>query len=603
MFSRTFYTATVAVLVAVAAFGLANYHLITQLNVIHYLRSSLAPSTELSHPIDHLIKHASTLSSQHSQRKTSTLRATIAAYKERRNQPPPANFDKWYELAKRYEAILVEDFWDPIHEDLAPFKNLSSAKLHHVAMQATKDEEASGIDRFWIRGGVPGTNCLNSDECDGFMDMLKEVVEDAPWIPDVEIPFNTYVSPRIMHKSQVTEADNLQTSGDMRNTPVDLNSTVVWENTDDMTTLIQEACLPGSATSTTDFGPGQPEILIRKKYTDAHMPHGFVNDFEASKDICQQPDLLYLHGSLLAPSFNLVSRQLFPLFSAQKIKGVNPEIRIPSTLYWTEDNRYIASQKPKPSEWSKKRENVVWRGSNTGGRVSKSNWKSFHRHRFVTMTNASNIHAVEESGVCHFPWAMSEIMCHFLWKRGDRHALSRFVKAYLDIGFYAFGEWPNKVCSGNVEDVGCQHLQDAYEPVPGMSMDTMQNSKYLVDIDGNGYSARFRSFLLSTSVPIKATVFSEWHDARLIPWKHFIPMDNRFADFWGIMDYFLPGCLSDEGAKYSGKVNGRYCAGHDKEAESIGVGGAEWAGKVLRKEDMKLYMIRLLMEYGRLWHG
>lgn len=42
--------------------------------------------------------------------------------------------------------------------------------------------------------------------------------------------------------------------------------------------------------------------------------------------------------------------------------------------------------------------------------------------------------------------------------------------------------------------------------------------------------ARFRTFMLANLLPIEATIFREWHDARLVPWKHFIPTDNRFYD-------------------------------------------------------------------------
>lgn len=99
--------------------------------------------------------------------------------------------------------------------------------------------------------------------------------------------------------------------------------------------------------------------------------------------------------------------------------------------------------------------------------------------------------------------------------------------------------------------------------------------------------------MLSNSVPIKATIFDEWHDSRLIPWKHFIPMDNRFHDIWNILDYFLGLCLNST-------VDG--CVSHDDEARIIGAEGGEWARRVLRKEDMNLYLLRLLLEYGRIFN-
>ena len=63
-------------------------------------------------------------------------------------------------------------------------------------------------------------------------------------------------------------------------------------------------------------------------------------------------------------------------------------------------------------------------------------------------------------------------------------------------------------------------------------------------------------------------------------------MDNTFIDIYGIMEYFL-----------GNEENG--VRGHDEMAKTIAMGGKEWSEKVLRKEDMQIYMLRLLLEYAR----
>ena len=40
--------------------------------------------------------------------------------------------------------------------------------------------------------------------------------------------------------------------------------------------------------------------------------------------------------------------------------------------------------------------------------------------------------------------------------------------------------------------------------------------------------------------------------------------------------------------------------GNVRAGEMIAEAGREWAGRVLRKEDMEIYMFRLLLEWGRL---
>jgi hypothetical protein len=53
------------------------------------------------------------------------------------------------------------------------------------------------------------------------------------------------------------------------------------------------------------------------------------------------------------------------------------------------------------------------------------------------------------------------------------------------------------------------------EPVP---LGEHWSYKYLVDLDGMSYSGRFMAFLASDSVPIKATVYTEFFSDWIQPW-------------------------------------------------------------------------------------
>ena len=83
---------------------------------------------------------------------------------------------------------------------------------------------------------------------------------------------------------------------------------------------------------------------------------------------------------------------------------------------------------------------------------------------------------------------------------------------------------------------------------------------------------------------MKATIFKEWHDSRLTPWVHFIQVHIDLKDSWAVLAYFLG--FGDEPA-------------HDVQGRTIAEAGRQWAQRVLRKEDMLLYMHRLLLEYAR----
>jgi len=107
-------------------------------------------------------------------------------------------------------------------------------------------------------------------------------------------------------------------------------------------------------------------------------------------------------------------------------------------------------------------------------------------------------------------------------------------------------------------------------------------AKYVLDLDGNAFSGRFYRLLWSRSAVVKQTVLREWHDGRLVPWLHFIPLSPGADELAEVIRY-----LTEE---ERGKVIG----------ESIARQGTAWAQRTLRMVDLELTMLRLLMEYGRL---
>ncbi|KAJ3479136.1 hypothetical protein NLG97_g8400 [Lecanicillium saksenae] len=128
-------------------------------------------------------------------------------------------------------------------------------------------------------------------------------------------------------------------------------------------------------------------------------------------------------------------------------------------------------------------------------------------------------------------------------------------------------------------DATCPYTSDFMAVAKKMPMSKQYSYKYLPDMDGNSYSARWRAFLQSTSMPLKSTIYTEWHDDRMIPWVHFVPFDMTYKDIYAVMHYFVNG--------------------HDAEAEVIATESRNWANAVYRNEDMKLYVWRLLLEYAR----
>ena len=86
-----------------------------------------------------------------------------------------------------------------------------------------------------------------------------------------------------------------------------------------------------------------------------------------------------------------------------------------------------------------------------------------------------------------------------------------------------------------------------------------------------------------------------------------MPVDVRLHGLVATLAYFsgtsagepVSGGGGGGGGSGGGGVVGQM-KGNVEAGEKIAEAGREWAGRVLRKEDMEIYMFRLLLEWGRL---
>jgi hypothetical protein len=65
---------------------------------------------------------------------------------------------------------------------------------------------------------------------------------------------------------------------------------------------------------------------------------------------------------------------------------------------------------------------------------------------------------------------------------------------------------------------GLSGLRDDHRFGDGVPLGKHWSYKYVVDLDGMGYSGRFMAFLASDSVPVKATVYEEYFRDWIQPW-------------------------------------------------------------------------------------
>ena len=314
-----------------------------------------------------------------------------------------------------------------------------------------------------------------------------------------------------------------------------------------------------------------------------------VTNFNLSTDLCTVgPAIQDKHGFLFTASSVMATIRLVPIFSECKV-SVNNDILFPANMYSLKDKRYTYDA-AYDVEWERKTNVLIWRGVTSGGAQDKSNWQGMHRQRLVMLANGTYMSGQEVT--------ILSVHGEHNENKGEYHRFphfepSKFATEYFDIGFTeSWGCIPN-----------CSFYDDVWTYKPTVKFSKQFMDKFLIDVDGHSFSGRWRAFLLSKSLGIKATIFREWHDSRLFAWRHFVPLDNRYDDLYSIMTSFIgvghPGSSHNPNSNQQSTADA-YVRRHDFQSKRIALQGRDWAHRVLRNEDIEIYMFRLLLEYGRI---
>lgn len=315
---------------------------------------------------------------------------------------------------------------------------------------------------------------------------------------------------------------------------------------------------------------------------------GLVANHNLSSDLCTVgPQLSELHGFLSAPVSMQATAKLIPIFSECKTSA-NNDILFPANVYWKEWPAFTYDDDDEQDlMWDDKNDTMKWRGSTSGGTTSASDpehWHNMHRQRLALMTN-STVVAGESTSILALSRRDPDVYS------SQEFYPANFAKAHTDVAFTEA-----MACAPN-----CDFYDDAFTFSNKTTFGETFRSKFLVDVDGHSFSGRWRAYLQSRSLGIKATIFREWHDSRLHAWRHFVPLDNRYDELWSILAYFV-GIEADSPEATVNAVSATpvSVARHDYEAFKIAKQGRDWAATVLRREDIEIYLFRLLLEYGRI---
>ncbi|KAL9619015.1 MAG: hypothetical protein Q9160_006336 [Pyrenula sp. 1 TL-2023] len=530
----------------------------------------LPPATTLSHPILQLITGANKAFDEFESSQSKTLSDAVAEYRKRYLLPPPPHFDRWFAFANK-RRVRIKDDYDTIYNSILPFWAVEPRTLRERVRESLGFD--NGMIGVMIRGGSVVKIEGGGDGVQWHRDALEGMLKDfVQWLPDMDLAFNVHDEPRVVVQSD--DLDRHVREAKQRAAPVSFSKASLkngWsKRPDDLGDGIR---IKDYRTSRFNKFAHQPvwsnarmscpidtaarslnESAADDSSTYAQSPLGFIHNVTALADICNSPSLQRTFGFMDRPNaFNIV-HDLFPVFSQSKISSFQ-DIIYPSPWYWADRARY---DNTRDTAWENKQGKIFWRGSTTGGFSRDGGWRRQHRQIFVQKVNKPDQARilVRDTNAGSDHWTEKEI------PRAETRDL-------FDIRFTYVGQ-----CDPG--DCDAQH--EYFDIVDAVDMYDAYGYKYLLDIDGNAFSGRYYSFLLSNSLVYKLALFREWHDEWLKPWVHYVPLGLAGDEYVESVRYFEQ---EEEGRM---------------QAKRLAESGKDWAEEVLRKQDMEVWFFRLLLE-------
>jgi hypothetical protein len=486
-----------------------------------------------AHPIEllHLSgkrKYDNMLSSQ-----SKSVGAAITEYRRRYHRDPPQGFDRWAQLALDNDMLFIDEF-DGMTKAFEPYRQVEPNVLAEilervldmnlddlVVVKIENTEFTTSSDKFWNYHGEFLHDWLANPLFEGLL-------------PNVTIILNTFDESKVVIDPKYAQP-TLDQAADLDFT--NLGKTHPWSK------------MTGNCHDTSSMPEMADAVAIN-----------FVANLTQTQDICQHREYEKLHGFFNTPG-NLNLAQLpVPLFS-QARPSTFDDLMYPSPYYEAHREDYNAE---KGFPWEQKRTSLYWRGATTGGYNTLENWQDMQRQRMVLSTTPRN-----------GPYNITLLNQKTFRSSWDAYHTVSTPKLQ---GLFETSISEIVQC----DEEACDELKAALLPEGSQPDSSSYHHKYVLDMDGNGFSGRYYRILRSKSAVIKQTLLKEWHDDWLVPWYHFIPLSMQGNEVWEMMRFLS----TDEG---------------DKVGAAIAESSTRWTETNIRKVDIELVTLRLILEYGALF--
>ncbi|PLW06531.1 hypothetical protein PCASD_24354 [Puccinia coronata f. sp. avenae] len=580
-----------------------------------YVLPALPAYVNERHPILDLISRAEQEWNDTLARRSTSLVEGVSEYWRRYGKPPPYGFDQWWAYADR-ERVVLKDHYDQIQRDLIPFLALHPQLLRHRAeVMANQRPDTFTLSIILMINSTTKINRLllsgQESHLDRARDLQSLINEFVHLLPPESHILNLTFTKHDLPAVQMTWARK-QKMSEMAAAGRYFSASDSFSSPDEKLSHWANGCGPGTALYLNESQHVAPSWAGSDRKS-------FIYDHPKAMDVCGHPESIKMHGFTSTPG--LEDSALVPLFTYAKTAIQNDVLVTPM-------EQWVESYPGADPAWGEKREpRLLWRGSTTGAEFVRGvAWERSQRVRLHDLAHRRPTPTPTESddntNFKHDELPVLSAADH------SPHIRSRPVLALsnrlLDV---AFANSPVQC-----DPLTCHQLATSIHFAPTISFEQTNQYKYLMDVDGNGWSGRFHRLMSTNSLVLKSTLFPEWYSDRVQPWVHYVPIKIDYSDLYDVMVFFRgddddededdaaakgdkeeeeggdgdPPAQEEKGRKRGrrAKVGPRGAGrahhnGHDHLAEKIATQGKQWAAEHWRRADMAAYMFRLVLEWRR----
>eukprot|EP00835_Amoeboradix_gromovi_P006052 NODE_648_length_5566_cov_0.226450.p1 type:complete len:640 gc:universal NODE_648_length_5566_cov_0.226450:3350-5269(+) len=478
--------------------------------------------------------------------------------------PLPSEFESWFRFAKANQCRINR--YDQLNAQLRQFKR-SPKDYKQILTLLPAFFNNTQLTKMSVKDGKVNIT-INSDRAAAYVPIFEKI---QALLPNMNFLVNTHAQPIIMHRNRYTDGFLEE------NSLSKFNQNPSGVNMIDLTVQNPDR---SNFTST---------LRLRDLMSESCRADQYRNSLEQG------------YGLFINAPEEYQTLNLFPLLSWGGYPGCTNDILIPSVYHY--EYRKLTEVKSDYPSWKYKSNTLLWRGATSGNPFYNNVHITYKPDHICTgydvcTTNQTRI-------------TKPELYADRIWFYSHRQravTTSDLFQGILDIQFV----------NGAEMAVELQEETFKFYSKPWrLSFSRFFNSKFILDIDGNGYSGRFLKLLRGNSLIFAAHYATDWFSDIIIPFYHYVPVNMGYdkIDYTAIPREMreelvrkkLPNKFDFEHRDPTDKHNtplgyndlapkALYYQKNLDFSEEMALRGQKFANQYLREEDMDCFIYRALIE-------